>query len=81
MRTDLERFFNPRAIAIVGASRDLGKEPFRIGSASEQMAMVSVRGEEIVVGAETGNRRHAGPLLADIKMVVTAEHALVMKRH
>ncbi|MGQ0751534.1 MAG: acetate--CoA ligase family protein [Betaproteobacteria bacterium] len=24
MRTDLERFFNPRAIAIVGASRDLG---------------------------------------------------------
>ncbi|HEX6065404.1 MAG TPA: CoA-binding protein, partial [Longimicrobiales bacterium] len=23
MRTDLERFFNPRAIAIVGASRDL----------------------------------------------------------
>ena len=43
--------------------------------------MVSVRGEEIVVGAQAGKRRHAGGLLADIKMVVTAEHALVVERH
>jgi hypothetical protein len=45
------------------------------------MAMVSVRGEEVIIRAETSERRHAGGLLADVEMVMAAKHAFVVQRH
>jgi hypothetical protein len=45
------------------------------------MAMVSVSGEEIIVGAQARNRRYAGSFLPDIKVVVTAENAFIVQRH
>ena len=68
-------------VQAVDAAEDLGEQPLRLDAAGEQMAMISVRGEEIVVGAQARERRHAGGLLADIEMVVAAEHAFVMQRH
>ena len=68
-------------VETVDAAEDLGKKLFWLRAAGEQVAVVSVRGEEIVVRAQAGNRRHAGSLLPDIKMIVAAEHALVVQRH
>jgi hypothetical protein len=45
------------------------------------MAVVSVRGEEIVIRTQTRKRRYAGAFLTDIKMIMAAENTLVMERH
>ncbi len=68
-------------IQAVDAAQYFREEFFRLSAAGEQMAMISVRGEEIVVGIQAGKRRHAGRFLADIQMVVAAEHALVVQPH
>ena len=47
----------------------------------EQMTMVSMRSKEIIIRAEARNGRHAGGLLADVKVIVAAEHALIVQRH
>jgi len=42
MRTDLERFFNPRAVAIIGASRDLDTisgQPLKLPLTSDQSSL------------------------------------------
>src|SRR6266511_3620340 len=69
------------SIQPVCAPEYFGKEPLRFGAASEQMAMVSVRSEKIIVRAQTRDRRHAGALLSDVKVIVAVEHAFVVKRH
>ena len=65
----------------VGPPQDFREQPFRFGAAREQVAVVSVRGEEIIIRAEARNGRDAGGLLADVKVVVAAEHALIVQRH
>ena len=63
-----------------GAAENFGAEFLRIGSAREQMTVISVRREEIIIGAQAGNRRHTGGFLTDVKMVMSAENAFVMER-
>jgi hypothetical protein len=64
----------------VGASENFGAEFFWLSPARQQMTMISVRREEIIIGAQAGNRRHAGAFLADVKMIMPTENAFVVER-
>jgi hypothetical protein len=68
-------------VQAVDSSEDFREQPFRFGAAREQVAVVSVRGEEIIVRAEARDSRHAGGFLPDVEVVMPAEYALVMQRH
>jgi hypothetical protein len=65
-------------IQAIDSAENFRKQTLRFGAAGEQVAMVSVRGEEIIIAAQTCERRHAGRLLADIKMVVATERAVIV---
>jgi hypothetical protein len=62
-------------VQAIDAAQDLGEQPLRLDAAGEQMAMISVRGEEIVVGAQAREGGHASGLRRH-EMVMAAEHAL-----
>jgi hypothetical protein len=45
------------------------------------MAVISVRGEEIIICAQTRQGRYAGGFLADVQMIMTAKNTTIMQRH
>src|SRR5689334_21823876 len=65
----------------VGAAENFGEEFLRLSPAREQMAVISVRREQIIIGAQALYRRDAGRYLTDVKMIMSAEYALVVERH
>jgi hypothetical protein len=72
----------PLAFVIaIRATQDFSKEPLRIGASGEQVAVVSMRGEEIIARPQAGNRRHTRRLLPDIEVIVAAKDVLIMQRY
>ena len=65
----------------VAAPKYFGIELFGLDAAGEQMTVVSVGREEIVIGTKAGDRRHAGSLLPDVKMIVTAKYTFIVEDH
>ena len=68
-------------VIAVRASQNFRAEFFRFCAAGEQVAVISMRGEKIVVCPKTRQRRNACGLLADIKVIVAAKHSLIVQRN
>jgi hypothetical protein len=67
-------------VIAVTAPQDFGAQPFGVGSAGKQMAMIAVCRKQIVVCPKAGQRRYAGRFLANVKMIMAGEDTFVVKR-
>ena len=61
-------------------AEDLGEDTPGVGAAREQVAVIAVRREDVIVGGEARERRHAGRLLADVDVIVAAKIAGIVQR-
>src|SRR6516162_8354560 len=68
-------------VQTVGAPENLGQEFLWLDAASEQMAVISMRREQIIIAAQARDRGDTRGFLADVKMIMSAEYSLIMKRH